>query len=42
MLYLQLQQLAEELAAGKPHLQVIAGGRAAIAMRWTPAEHPVH
>ena len=42
MLYLQLQQLAEELAAGKPQLQVIAGGRAAIAMRWTSAEHPMH
>lgn len=42
MLYLQLQQLAEELAAGKPQLQVIAGGRAAIARSWTPAEHPMH
>ena len=42
MLYLQLQQLAEELAAGRPQRQVIAGGRAASAMRWTPAEHPMH
>lgn len=40
MLYLQLQQLAEELSAGTPQLQVIAGGRSLT--RWAPAEHPMH
>lgn len=40
MLHLQLQQLAEELAAGPPLLQVLAGGRAEA--RWLPTEHSLH
>ena len=39
VLYLQLQQLAEELAAGTPQLRVIPGGRAPV--HWSPAEHPM-